>query len=883
MAYSKKINYPSFKKPGVYPSGSLKELGLDSDNLEKFSLGNWNSLFRGNKLILGGDLLSNIQGEDIEVKVRTSPPKDGTRVLVWRYQQDEDGNVLKAQGPIIEYLSDRENRGDNTNLDTAGVKRSRLIRTYSVYKQFYGDDNALISNSDKRTAFNFNGLNTNKVLTFENDEGTISTDNGEDIILKINENSRDKLQYHVFERELSDGEINNWGSGAPSSGNDQNFNHELIVLVEFDIQAKNLTTDDLETFENTEFSLNEYGDAEQYSIDSMTINGPTSDGLLGNLDNKSWWEYGKDGNSWNNYRLDYPRDSVASITLRGLEYNLYTGPKLNAKDDIPFRASTNRDEYYDGSGIGRELFLGSPYNGGYGYYRTAGNYGANITAIEFDSGYDVRPLIGTETGVRAFEWPEEFRFSISQTREIGNRDVEPARPLNQNYDISYSPLRGTDNPVYPPLLDSNIIELWDQHFSFLGYPDFEFDVTISDLEVLSNLKTFDTPIDFIINVKSDGGDDFLYYDNKDKPEKYRNTSFPMRVTLNIDLYDKDSEFTNTLEQNYDEDDLRTVFSAEGSALRDYLNQVFNVEDNAENPSNCYYKYEVIQWGDEDTLLSDGEIQNTYFFNFYDSDDDFDLNNFYFKKYQQAQEVRAKPIIRSFLPKTSNHIYNTSGVKTIKIIVYRYTKNGAFILQTYLVTKNIVVNDGNLLSQDFSIFGGTDFNFLPLSNAEAIIGGLDENSNYNNSVEKIKKDDNFVQDDYLERVSSRDFIDNFNNGLFGKSPGQLDLSTTRVFKKSLDIYDFITDDKQSIVDNDFNINTLPINSSATDIFISNEDCIIDLNAQDIDYLSIQNKTGTEDKAILIGDYKINQPQDGKIQREGVMKTPTLEDNQDKQAF
>ena len=66
MAYSKKINYPSFKKPGVYPSGSLKELGLDSDNLEKFSLGNWNSLFRGNKLILGGDLLSNIQGEVIE-------------------------------------------------------------------------------------------------------------------------------------------------------------------------------------------------------------------------------------------------------------------------------------------------------------------------------------------------------------------------------------------------------------------------------------------------------------------------------------------------------------------------------------------------------------------------------------------------------------------------------------------------------------------------------------------------------------------------------------------------------------------------------------------------------------------------------------------------
>ena len=136
---------------------------------------------------------------------------------------------------------------------------------------------------------------------------------------------------------------------------------------------------------------------------------------------------------------------------------------------------------------------------------------------------------------------------------------------------------------------------------------------------------------------------------------------------------------------------------------------------------------------------------------------------------------------------------------------------------------------------------------------------------------------------MERVSSKDYIRKFNDGLLGKSPEQLDLSTTRIFRKPFDIYDFITDDKESIVDNNFNINTLPINSSATDIFISNEDCIIDLNPQDLEYLSIENKTGTADKAILIGDYKINQPQDGKIQREGVMKTPTLEDNQDKQAF
>ena len=178
--------------------------------------------------------------------------------------------------------------------------------------------------------------------------------------------------------------------------------------------------------------------------------------------------------------------------------------------------------------------------------------------------------------------------------------------------------------------------------------------------------------------------------------------------------------------------------------------------------------------------------------------------------------------------------------------------------------------------------------MPLSNNEAIIGGLDEDSKYNNSVERIKKDDNFIEEDYLERASSREFINNFNKKLYGESPGQLDLSTTRMYKKPLDIYDFITDDKESIVSSSFNLpngNTekLPINSSATDIFISNNDCIVDLNPQDIEYLSIQNKTGTADKAILIGDYKVNQPKDGKIQKQGVMQTPLLEQNTDKQAF
>ena len=54
MAYIKKDNYPSLKKPGVYPDGSIKELGLDSDNLEKFSLGNWSELDENKKQLWFG-------------------------------------------------------------------------------------------------------------------------------------------------------------------------------------------------------------------------------------------------------------------------------------------------------------------------------------------------------------------------------------------------------------------------------------------------------------------------------------------------------------------------------------------------------------------------------------------------------------------------------------------------------------------------------------------------------------------------------------------------------------------------------------------------------------------------------------------------------------
>ena len=63
--YQKRNQYPSYKKPGVYPSGSMKELGLNNDDLEKFSLGNWNSIVKDNKL-----LITNASEIDIDERGR---------------------------------------------------------------------------------------------------------------------------------------------------------------------------------------------------------------------------------------------------------------------------------------------------------------------------------------------------------------------------------------------------------------------------------------------------------------------------------------------------------------------------------------------------------------------------------------------------------------------------------------------------------------------------------------------------------------------------------------------------------------------------------------------------------------------------------------------
>ena len=56
MAYEKRDKYPKRRKPGIYPvlnnDNQDKQLGLDNDNLEKFSLGTFPSAYRSNRIFI---------------------------------------------------------------------------------------------------------------------------------------------------------------------------------------------------------------------------------------------------------------------------------------------------------------------------------------------------------------------------------------------------------------------------------------------------------------------------------------------------------------------------------------------------------------------------------------------------------------------------------------------------------------------------------------------------------------------------------------------------------------------------------------------------------------------------------------------------------------
>ena len=160
---------------------------------------------------------------------------------------------------------------------------------------------------------------------------------------------------------------------------------------------------------------------------------------------------------------------------------------------------------------------------------------------------------------------------------------------------------------------------------------------------------------------------------------------------------------------------------------------------------------------------------------------------------------------------------------------------------------------------------------PLSNTkiELIIGGgVSSDSNYVSSLQAIDDNNLYESNDYDEKEYYEDFQNTLLSGSFGEDIDRLDLSTVRFFNKPKSLYDFITDDIDGLINNDLVIENLPINSSATDIFINNDnDCKIELNVSNPSGVLIENSSGGRDGSfgILMGDYSLIKETGEKIKK------------------
>lgn len=356
-----------------------------------------------------------------------------------------------------------------------------------------------------------------------------------------------------------------------------------------------------------------------------------------------------------------------------------------------------------------------------------------------------------------------------------------------------------------------------------------------------------TPKNIISDIEQK--DLFLYHEIGS--DDYKDISAPLEIYFSLNFYERDEDYV------------------EGAGV---------------------IKYMVVEWGDEEEQMSDQNILDSEFFYIYESDDSvFDGT-----KYKKLCLLASEAITMS--PDEINnsnadrgdilsHVYVEPGIKTIKTIVFRFD-NFENLIETSLVYTNIFIADPNQKIQDFNIFGAQDYTVLPVEReSEPIIGNIDKRSDYVTSLEQIEHNDLYQTSDYLEKIYVRNFLPKVNNDLYGEYAGNIDLSITRVFKKPYNIFDFIGGDALEIINNNFEYpqDSLPLNSSATEILIDNGDCVVNFDPTDQNNDQIENTGISDEKGVVVGDYRLIKNPDQKIRREGGMNLPKIDKKKKRQAF
>ena len=252
------------------------------------------------------------------------------------------------------------------------------------------------------------------------------------------------------------------------------------------------------------------------------------------------------------------------------------------------------------------------------------------------------------------------------------------------------------------------------------------------------------------------------------------------------------------------------------------------------------------------------------------------------------------------PRLFSHQYNSPGLKHIKVIVFAkdsLTNNAAY---KYV---DIKINLGldSIYIEDFVDLGGPDFNLLPWPVTSPIVGGISQKSDYIKSLKKIIKSNYFGTDELYEKYFAEKASKNTE---LGNSLGDVDFQQVRVFNRGWYDMSALLGIRSGLVIDEYNFKPYydiydeEINptgywgtentffnseeSSIGTIFITDtnfsemNNCIIELNAGELNISSIIDSSGNGISGILIGDYNMTKYSKGvPITRDSVMKISEIE--------
>ena len=255
-----------------------------------------------------------------------------------------------------------------------------------------------------------------------------------------------------------------------------------------------------------------------------------------------------------------------------------------------------------------------------------------------------------------------------------------------------------------------------------------------------------------------------------------------------------------------------------------------------------------------------------------------------------------------------HFYRTSGLKTIKSVVFSYAKDNNDRIQAIrwkLVTSRIFLNENRVTKEDFSELGTLGFTTIPWPYTTPIISGVSKLSKYYDSVENTLFNNKFADDELLSETKVYNALINDMDEM-GDFIGDVDIEQTRFFSGAYDMdyllmlydtnpttYPTGTYDENYNPYDDFNYwngenNFYPDfdESCVGLIFISDssnttlkQNCLIELNMGDVeDGDSIIDTSGNSNIGLLIGDYTIKKESTlVPLVRDSEMKLPETEND------